>query len=281
MRIVPARHGITWLRQGWGSFRRSPMAWLALVSLYWFLVALLNQVPYIGPVLATIFLPAFSVSFMTVTKSIEGGQMPALSMLWAGFLQRTSTLITLGGLYLIAMLGSLGLSALADGGVLFNWIVSGEPPAEAAIRDGRLASALIVAGLTGTPILMAFWFSPVLAAWRGMGAAKSLFYSFFASLRNWRAFLMYGMAMMAIGMLMSIALTLLAVLFGGNAAVLRGIMLGLTMIMLPTVFASFYFGYREVFPEDAASGDPGSTTAINGQTPPTEDQPPPASGNSP
>ena len=278
MRIVAARQGILWLRQGWGSFRRSPMAWLALVSLYWFLIAMLNQVPYIGPVLATIFLPAFSVSFMSVAQAIEAGNVPALSLLWSGFRQRPSTLITLGGLYLLAMLASLGLSAFADGGVLFNWIVMGDPPAADAIRDGRLASALLVGGLTGTPILMAFWFSPVLAAWRGMGAAKSLFYSFFASLKNWRAFLTYGMGVMAVGMLMSIALTILAVLFGGNAAVLRGIMLALTMLMLPTVFASFYFGYRDVFPDEVpeATVESIAGTGDSDAPGPTSDEPPPS-----
>lgn len=279
MRIVAARQGVLWLRQGWGSFRRSPMSWLALVSLYWFLIALLNQVPYVGPVLATIFLPAFSVSFMSVAQAIEAGRMPALSLLWSGFSQRPSTLITLGGLYLLAMLGSLGLSALADGGVLFNWIVMGDPPTEAAIRDGRLVSALLIGGLTGTPILMAFWFSPVLAAWRGMGAVKSLFYSFFASLQNWRAFLTYGMGVMVVGMLMSIALTILAVLFGGNAAVLRGIMLALTMLMLPTVFASFYFGYRDVFPDETpeATLESSAGTDSSDVPPPSQDEQPPSS----
>ena len=278
MHIVAARQGILWLRQGWGSFRRSPMAWLALVSLYWFLIAMLNQVPYIGPVLATIFLPAFSVSFMSVAQAIEAGKVPALSLLWSGFRQRPATLITLGGLYLLAMLASLGLSAFADGGVLFNWIVMGDPPAADAIRDGRLANALLVGGLTGTPILMAFWFSPVLVAWRGMGAAKSLFYSFFASLKNWRAFLTYGMGVVAVGMLMSIALTVLAVLFGGNAAMLRGIMLALTMLMLPTVFASFYFGYRDVFPDEVpeATVESIAGTGDSDAPGPTSDEPPPS-----
>lgn len=256
MRIVAARQGLAWLSSGWGLFRHSPMAWLALVSLYWFLVALLNQVPFVGPILATICLPAFSMSFMNVSVEVEAGRQPTLSLLWSGFRQRLPTLVTLGGLYLLAVLASLGASALADGGALFQWIVSGDAPPEAVIRDGHLARALLVAGAVGTPVLMAYWFSPALAAWRGMGALQSLFYSFFASLRNWRAFLLYGAALAAIGMLMSVGLLILSILFGGNPALLRGIMLGLTMIMLPAVFASFYFGYRDVFPEEADIAPP-------------------------
>ena len=39
----------------------------------------------------------------------------------------------------------------------------------------------------------------MLAAWNRIGAAQSLFYSFFAVWRNWRAFLVYGSALLLAG----------------------------------------------------------------------------------
>ena len=55
---------------------------------------------------------------------------------------------------------------------------------------------------------MAFWFAPVLAAWQHMGAAKSLFFSFFAGWRNWRAFIVYGATLSAVFVFIALALQL-------------------------------------------------------------------------
>jgi len=140
---------------------------------------------------------------------------------------------------------------------VFRWFVFGEPPSKADFESGGLGNGMLVAAAVGTPVLMAFWFAPVLAAWRGLGAAQSLFYSFFASLRNWRAFLLYGAALSAAGAVLSALVMIIAAAFAGNVAVLHGFMQGLSIVMLPTIFASFYFGYRDVFPEaDAPAATP-------------------------
>ena len=45
MRVVPANHGWQWLLAGWQLFRASPGMWILMVFAYWFLVAMLDQVP--------------------------------------------------------------------------------------------------------------------------------------------------------------------------------------------------------------------------------------------
>jgi hypothetical protein len=64
MRIVPAKHGWFWLLRGFLLFRMNPSMWTLLVFTYWMIIALVNQIPIAGPLIATLFLPAFSVSFM-------------------------------------------------------------------------------------------------------------------------------------------------------------------------------------------------------------------------
>jgi len=257
MRIVPARQGMAWLVNGWRLFKRTPGTWLALVAVYWLLVTLLNEVRYAGPLAATVLLPAFSVSFMNISADAAAGNKLLIAALWSGFRNRFPALLMLGGLYVLALLATLGLSALADGGAVFRWFVFGEPPSKADFESGGLGNGMLVAAAVGTPVLMAFWFAPVLAAWRGLGAAQSLFYSFFASLRNWRAFLLYGAALSAAGAVLSALVMIIAAAFAGNVAVLHGFMQGLSIVMLPTIFASFYFGYRDVFPEaDAPAATP-------------------------
>jgi hypothetical protein len=94
--------------------------------------------------------------------------------------------------------------------------------------------------------MMMFWFAPPLAAWHSASPFKALFYSFFACLMNWRAFLAYGAATALITLIIPFVLvvTLRTLLAGVSFAWLAFPLLG---VLLPTLFASFYASYRDVF----------------------------------
>ncbi len=250
MKVVPASSGWQWLSLGWGLFKRNPLGWLGLVMGYWMLIALINEIPLVGAAISTLLLPAFSMSFMAACVAAQGGTRPSLRMLLEGFQSRLSTLLVVGGLYLISILMVLGIASLLDGGTLFRWMVRGVSPSESAIANGSVLGALVLASVIATPAFMAFWFAPVLAVWREMGAAQSMFYSFFASLRNWRAFAVYGLVIAIAALAFSLAVTVMAIAVRGNAAILRGLMLGLTIGILPTIFASFFYSYRDIFGTD-------------------------------
>ena len=256
MKIVPAKNGWLWLARGFRLFRKSPATWTLLVFTYWILIALLNQVPVAGPLIATLFLPAFSVSFMAMCDVLDRGGKLHPVLLFAGFRRELPTLVTMGGLYLASIMAVLALSALADGGALLNWIVHADAPPVSAIQDGSLQRAVIVAAVAGTPVVMAFWFAPVLAAWEGMGAAKALFFSFFAGLRNWRAFLIYGLALVIAGSAFSALLATATVLLRGNPGMARMLLFVAVLASLPTIFGSFYAAYRDVFPPSTVTDEP-------------------------
>ena len=256
MRVVAARNGWTWLVRGFALFRKNPPMWLFLVFTYWLAVALLAQIRYVGPAASTVLLPAFSVSFMVMCAVLEHGGILRPALLISGFRSVPSTLIVLGVLYLLSIIGVLGLASVADAGALLTWVLSGREPAEEALTDGSLSLAMLVASLAATPVLMAFWFAPVLAAWNRIGALQSLFYSFFAVWRNWRAFLVYGAALFLVGAAVMTTVTVLAVLLHGRLDVLRSFALIFMLFTLPTLFASFYASYRDVFPENAVPAEP-------------------------
>jgi len=229
--------------------------WILLVFAYWMLIKFVNEVPLVGSPGATLFLPAFSVSFMVMCEELEHGRRIHPALLFAGFRRELATLVTLGGVYLASILTVIALSALADGGALFNWVVRAIPPPDAAVEDGSLSRAQLLAAVLGTPVALAFWFAPVLAAWNGMGAGKALFFSFFAGLRNWRAFLVYAAALASAGVVLSLVLS--AVMHArGNLEVLRVAVFVGALLMLPTLFGSFYAAYRDVFPPSAAPEEP-------------------------
>ncbi len=255
MKTVPAKNGWLWIVRGFDLFRRSPAMWILLVFAYWMLIRFVNEVPLVGSLAATLFLPAFSVSFMVMCEELELGRRIHPALLFAGFRRGLPTLVTMGGVYLASILTVIALSAIADGGALFNWVVRATPPPESAVDDGSLARAQLLAAVLGTPIAMAFWFAPVLAAWNGMGAGKALFFSFFAGLRNWRAFLVYGGVLASAGLVLSMLLS--AILHArGNVDALRLVLFTAALLVLPTLFGSFYAAYRDVFPPSAAPEEP-------------------------
>ena len=96
---------------------------------------------------------------------------------------------------------------------------------------------------------MAFWFAPLLTAWDGIGAGKSLFFSFIASWRNWRAFTMYGVALAVIGALLPGMILIGAGMVSPALANILSVALRMLLIFIlaPTMVASVYLSYRDVF----------------------------------
>jgi hypothetical protein len=93
---------------------------------------------------------------------------------------------------------------------------------------------------------MMFWFAPPLAAWHATAPVKALFFSFFACLMNWRAFLAYGAVTLAVALLLPLALLSLLLLLSLKVAAMS-LVFPLLLVLLPTLFASFYASYRDIF----------------------------------
>lgn len=233
--------------------------WLFLVFTYYVAVALLGQIRYVGPVASTVLVPAFFVSFMVMCAVLDRGGLLRPALLFSGFRSRLRTLIALGVLSLLLIVVVLSVSSLADSGAFMALMLFGRQPSIETLQDGSLLSAMLVATLTATPALMAFWFAPVLAAWNRIGAGQSLFYSFFAVWRNWRAFFVYGVALALAGAVFLMMLAFAAPLVEGKLEILHSLALILTLISWPTLFASFYASYRDIFPEYAVPPEPPSS----------------------
>lgn len=239
--------------------------WALLALSYIMLMQLLGMIPVFGWFAATVLIPAFSASFMIASRELDKGGRLRMDLLFSGFKSNLPALLAQGGLYLASGLAILGLSALVDGGMLLRLMVLGTRPPDEAFADGSLAGAALLAGAFYMPVLGAFWFAPALSAWRKLPALQALFYSFFASLRNWRAFFAYGLALVLLSLTCGVALFVLALLVRGlfgdkspNAFVL--VMLPVMLTYVPTLFASFYASYRDVFPPDENAGETAAGT---------------------
>ncbi|MDA8107077.1 MAG: BPSS1780 family membrane protein [Betaproteobacteria bacterium] len=253
-RVVAAKRGARWLAEGWRLFRVSPPVWIALVFGYWLVMSALSLVPLVGVAAATVLIPAFAVGFMTASRSCERGQAPELPQLLAGFRERVATQLGLGAVYLGCLAALLAASALADHGALARWMIEGQRPDDEMLQSNAFSLALMSAAVLYVPVMMMFWFAPVLAAWHGLGAAKALFFSFFATLINWRAFLVYAAVAGLVTVAIPFALLLgLSLVLGTQPFTLTAVVFLMLVILLPTLLASFYASYRDVFAPPAES----------------------------
>ena len=248
-RIVGVQRGARWFGEGWQLFRGAPLGWLAMVFAYWLLMTLASLPPLVGVVIAPVLVPAFSVGFMAAARAVGSGQRLELALLFEGFRPPVlRTQLVLGLAYLACLALVLSATTLADGGALARSMATGQHPGEDALQSEAFFAALACAALFYVPVMMMFWFAPPLAAWHATGAGKALFFSFFACLMNWRAFLAYGTVTAAVTLVLPfLALSGLMLASGGALALPVASLALPLLLLLPTLFASFYVSYRDVF----------------------------------
>ena len=245
-RIVEARRGAIWLADGWRLFRAAPLAWLALVFAYWIIMTLASVVPIIGVAAASVMVPAFSVGFMAAARAASRRGPVELGLLFEGFRHHRNSQLVLGAIYFACLGLLLAATMLVDEGALATWMLSGKRPDEETLQSDDFLGALALAALLYAPVLMMFWFAPPLAAWHGIAPIKALFFSFFACLLNWRPFLAYG----AVSALFALALPLLllfVLMLASFKIAAMSLVFPLLLVLLPTLFASFYASYRDIF----------------------------------
>lgn len=246
---VPPAAGWRWILGGFAIFRRNPPMLSMLFVAYWLTMIFLNVLPIVGALAASLIVPGLSVGLMQAARNIERGQPVGLQTLYGGLRENTRTLVALGGLYLFCTLGVLGVSALADGGDLLRYMLAGSHAERAAFDEVDFTLPALIVSVLMLPVIMAYWFAPVLAAWHRLPLAKALFFSFVACWLNWRPFLVYSLGLLlVVGVVPGTLLGLLLLLFPGAQQFFTAlIVVPMALIVAPAVFASFYAGYRDIF----------------------------------
>ena len=246
---LPAGRGWSWLFEGFRIFRKKQLMISLVVLGYWMLMAVINSMPFIGQLGATLLIPVFSVSLMNLFRMVEQGDAIPPAILFSGFQTQARSLVALGLVYGVLSISILGLVSLIDDGVLYRLIVLGERPEGQALISGNVIIAGQLAMALFLPLIMSFWFAPVLVAWHNLPAGKSLFFSLVACARNWRVFLVYaGAVLLLCAIVPGLLVGMLSLMFSNTASLFSVMFTTLiVLVVLPTVYASFYVSYREVF----------------------------------
>jgi hypothetical protein len=242
---LPFSRGQAWLRGGFALWRRNPALLTFLTFGYLLLLILVSLVPFIGQIVASLLMPVLSLGILNGCRAVDQGQRVGPDVLFSGFRSNQKALFTIGGAYFAASLLILLVTMLADGGTLFRAMTGATPVSEEGANQPGFALALMVGTLLSTPVMMAYWFAPLLAGWKGLSAPKAVFFSFVACARNWRPFLGYGLSLAVFGALLPGIMVGLVSLVSPILGSLLSI--PLPLVVLPVVFASFYVNACEVF----------------------------------
>lgn len=252
LNVVEARTGSKWVRQGIRVFWKQPIAMSGLFFLFMAIMSLSALLPIVGSFIALTLLPAATLGLMAASREVDLGKFPMPTILAIAFRaskERKRDMAILGLLYALGFVGVMGISALMDGGGFAKlYLVGGKLDAE-TIMDPNFQNAMWLSLLLYMPLSMVFWHAPALVHWHGVPALKSLFFSTVACLRNWRAFLVFGLMWTVVFMSTALILSLVSGLMGDGELV--SITLLPAMLMLAAMFfCSVYFSFLDCFVSD-------------------------------
>jgi len=224
----PAGNGWTWIAEGWELFKRQPGLWIGMILLAAVIFIAASLIPIVGPLATTLFGPVFAAGVMVGCKTLDSGGELELGHLFAGFRERTGTLIAVGALYLAATVVVIVVVSLVMGVGMMTMMGAGDPQEVAAMGMTIVLAVLVMFALL-LPAVMAIWLAAPLVVFHEHGAVEAMKGSFAGCLKNILPFLVYSV-----------------VLFVFAIAATLPLMLG-WLVLGPVFAASVYASYRDIY----------------------------------
>jgi len=254
IRVLAARNGLTWIRDGLRLFGRHPLSLLGSVAAGLLIVWVPSMVPWVGPAIGAVLAPIASLGLIAACRAADAGHIPGVAIYADGLRdpQTRRQLLTLGAInaslvvLLIAVVQVTGMDQASS-------IVPGpnqEPKIEA--HPGLLA--LLVA--LSAPLLMAMWLAPPLVGWQHLPALKAMFYSFFACWRNRWPLLTFIVGVLIVDLVATVALAVIADLLVTDRSMAALLIAPLSLALLAILQRGIFRMYTqtiEVAPEDQAA----------------------------
>jgi hypothetical protein len=260
LQLVAPRRGLVWVQRAFQVFAGQPLGFAALFAVCLFVFLLLGLVPVVGTIALLVLPPAGSLLFMIATRRVVDGKtaMPgSIAELASAGRTRLLALLKLGIAYAVAGFFVYWLAGVLDGGALESFLESlpdtKTTPESAAARlaDPRLQFGLLLRLAFTGALSVPFWHAPALVHWGGQPWAKSLFFSSVALWRNKGAFGVYGIAWVAVWMLLLAFVSIGVGLFGPQRFTL--VATPLTLVFSTVFYASLWFTFADCFSADAAA----------------------------
>jgi hypothetical protein len=245
MNNLPARTGWEWLKQGGALFRKQPLALTTLLFANILFSIGMSAIPFLGPVLAIVLIPSFSMAFMQACLMIENGDRVTPAVLLTGFRgPALAALCKVGLIYLGVMLVLMLVMRVTIPTELVQQMTAASaqgatPPEVAPSQLLRILGTFLL----NTVVLVTLCFVAPLTYWKHMGPGKATFYSFFAVLRAAGPFIV----MLVSWFFLFFGVCFIAALIFGNANLGRVVIMWLIFLFVLLLQCSMYAGYRTIF----------------------------------
>jgi uncharacterized membrane protein len=202
--------------------------WIGITLIAFVLFIVMALIPIAGGLLLSLLGPVFAAGFMIGCKALDTGGELELGHLFAGFRERTGTLIGVGAIYLAASLVIMLVVGLIMGVGMFTMMGGGDPEQVAAMGMTMVLAMLVMFALM-LPVVMAIWLAAPLVVFHEHGALDAMKGSFFGCLKNIVPFLLYGVVLFVLSIVATIPI-------------------GLGWLVLgPVLGASIYASYRDIY----------------------------------
>jgi uncharacterized membrane protein len=259
---VPAGHGWLWLKDAYALFRAKPGTWLTAIMLIYAINLVVGLVPLLGGLVGFLLGPVFGAGIMAGARGLDRHGTARAGMVFDGFSGPVAQLVLVGVLYLLGFILvtlTAGLIAVVVGAVSpagLEAMSSNDPEAIAtALAPTALLLMLLIVMALLVPLIMAYWFAPALVMLEGMTAMEAMQASFRGCWTNIMPFLVYGLALLGIGLGFAVVAGLVAglaaAMLGPAAAVVGfiGVVLAVPLILAFAAVAAIsqYTGYRDIF----------------------------------
>jgi uncharacterized membrane protein len=227
-RSVPTSQGWAWIVEGFAMFKRKPWIWIAMMIILFVILIALSLVPALGSLANIALMPVFTGGIMLGCLALKRDGALEIGHLFAGFKSHAGSLVVLGLLSIAALMVVMVPGVMIMGGSAFFAVMRGDPASISAMGSTMAVALLVLMGLS-IPIYMALWFAPALVTLRDISPIDALKQSFRGCLNNIMPFLIYGIALLILGVIAVIPIGL-----------------GL-LILVPTVMGSIYAAYQNIF----------------------------------
>ena len=182
IRQVPAGNAWAWISSGFQVFKAYPAMWIILFVIYLAIVVPISLIPVAGSIITTLIAPVFAAGMMMGCLAVKQHQDLEINHLFLGFKKNTAQLIAVGGIYMVSLLLVAVVVVTSLDKDIINLMMKGQEltPEQAT----TIMPSLLMAMFFLIPILMAYWFAPLLVRLHNLTALQAMKLSFLAVLRN-------------------------------------------------------------------------------------------------
>lgn len=227
-RSVSAGSALEWLSESWPMVKSNLGIWIMITLVLFVIQFAMGLVPLFGDIASSLLGPVFTGGILLGVRGIAGGEALRFDSLFAGFKEKLTPLLGLGGL----TLGIMFLFGVILGGVFVGMNMDnlqGKPVTPEDLLSGLNTGLIAVGVILLIFVMMLFWFATQLVALNDVPVFQSLLLSFKGCLRNPLPLMFY-----------LLLVVLLAIL--GALPMLLGL-----LVVVPWLFASSYVSYRKIF----------------------------------